>query len=74
MTLPMIQPKQPILPTKLNRSFRKMALKMVVMTTLKAPSGVTSMASVNEYATKLQISPMIMSVMPIHHQRFFRYP
>lgn len=46
----MIDPRMhmphPILPTKDSRSFRKIAERMVVMTTDKAPRGVTRMASV----------------------------
>ena len=71
-TEPIIQTKHPILPTKLNRSFRKMADRMVVMTTDNAPKGVTKMASTKAYATKLQTSPMIMSVMPVHQYAFLR--
>lgn len=37
--------KHPTLPTKLNLSFKKMALKIAVMTTLSAPNGVTKIAS-----------------------------
>lgn len=36
-------------------------------TTERAPRGVTRMASVKAYATKLRISPTIMRVMPVHH-------
>lgn len=45
-TEPTIQRKQATLPTRLRRSFRKMADRTVVMTTDSAPSGVTKMASV----------------------------
>lgn len=71
---PMIHEKQPTLPTKLSRSFRKIADKIVVITTDSAPSGVTKIASTKAYATKLQISPMIIRVMPVHHHTFFKYP
>lgn len=73
-TDPIIHEKQPTLPTKLSRSFRKIADKIVVITTDSAPSGVTKIASTKAYATKLQISPMIIKVMPVHHHAFFRYP
>ena len=46
-TDPIMQLKHPTLPTKLRRSFRKIADKMVVMTTERAPRGVTRMASTN---------------------------
>jgi hypothetical protein len=74
MTEPRIARAQDILPTKLKRSFKKMALKIVVMTTERAPRGVTRMASTNMYAAKLHISPMIIRVMPVHHHPFLRYP
>lgn len=45
-TEPTIHRKQATLPTMLRRSLRKMADRTVVMTTERAPSGVTKMASV----------------------------
>jgi hypothetical protein len=62
----------PTLPTNDNRSFRNrldpIALmsiqrewKIYAMTTVKAPSGVTRIASVKAYAAKLAISPIIIS-------------
>lgn len=44
---PIMQTKHPVFPTKLSRSFKKMADKMVVITTDSAPNGVTRMASTN---------------------------
>jgi hypothetical protein len=37
------------------------SLRVYATTTVKAPNGVTRMASVNAYATKFATSPMIMS-------------
>lgn len=45
MMEPMMQLTQPILPTKLKRSLRKMADRMAATTTVRAPMGVTRMAS-----------------------------
>lgn len=45
-------------------SLRKKCDKMAEMTTLRAPMGVTRMASVNAYATKLRISPMTIIIIP----------
>ena len=45
-TDPTMHRKQATLPTTLSRSLRKMADKTVVMTTDRAPRGVTRMASV----------------------------
>lgn len=73
-TDPMIHKKHPIFPTILSLSLRKMAEPMVVITTDNAPNGVTNIASTKAYATKLQISPMIMRVMPVHQNAFFKYP
>jgi hypothetical protein len=73
-TDPTMHKKQETLPTMLKRSLRKMAERIVVMTTDSAPSGVTRIASVKAYATKLQISPMIIRVIPVHQNAFFRYP
>lgn len=66
-TDPTMQLKQPTLPTKLRRSLRNMADRIAVTTTDRAPMGVTKMASTKAYATKLQTSPMIINVMPVHH-------
>lgn len=55
---PRIHRKQPTLPTKLRRSLRKMLLPIAAITTLNAPKGVTKIASVKAYATKLHISPI----------------
>jgi hypothetical protein len=73
-TDPMMHRKHPTFPTILNRSFRNIADRTVVMTTDKAPNGVTRIASTKAYATKLQISPIIINVMPVHQYAFFRYP
>jgi len=73
-TDPTMHEKHPTLPTKLSLSLRNIADKIVVITTDNAPNGVTRMASTKAYATKLQISPMIIRVIPVHHQTFFRYP
>ena len=54
MTDPTMQLKQPTLPTKLRRSFRKIPDRIAQITTESAPMGVTRMASVKAYATKLQ--------------------
>ena len=53
MTDPTMQLKQPTLPTKLRRSLRKMEERMAQMTTERAPMGVTRIASVKAYATRL---------------------
>lgn len=45
MTAPITHWKQPTLPTKLRRSLRNIADNTVVMTTLRAPKGVTRIAS-----------------------------
>lgn len=45
-TEPTMQRKHETLPTMLRRSLRKMAERTVVMTTERAPSGVTRIASV----------------------------
>ena len=42
---PTIHMKHPTFPTKLSRSFRKIADRMVVITTERAPRGVTRIAS-----------------------------
>jgi hypothetical protein len=44
----MMQSAQPILPKKERYSLRKMEARMAEITTERAPSGVTRMASVNE--------------------------
>lgn len=71
-TDPMMQLKQPTLPTKDSLSLRKIADRMAVITTDSAPMGVTRMASTKAYATKLHTSPMIMRIMPSHHHAFLR--
>ena len=53
MTDPTMQLKHPTLPTKLSRSLRNMEERMAQMTTDRAPMGVTRMASVKAYATRL---------------------
>jgi hypothetical protein len=73
-TDPIMHRKHPTFPTMLNRSFRKIADRIVVITTDSAPNGVTRIASTKAYATKLQISPIIINVMPVHQYAFFRYP
>jgi len=73
-TDPIMHKKHPTFPTILKRSFRKIADRIVVMTTDKAPRGVTRIASTKAYATKLQISPIIIKVMPVHQYAFFKYP
>lgn len=45
ITEPIMQLTQPTLPTKLSRSLRKIADRIVVTTTDRAPRGVTRMAS-----------------------------
>ena len=52
-TDPMMQLKQPTFPTKLKRSFKNMVDSIAHMTTERAPMGVTRMASVKAYATRL---------------------
>ena len=57
---------------------------MYATTTVKAPNGVTRIASVNAYAAKFAISPMIINtrirndfgknqLIPAHHVTFLRY-
>lgn len=58
---------------------------MYAMTTVNAPNGVTNIASVNAYAAKFAISPMIINtiavnkkfqleiLIPAHHVKFLRY-
>jgi len=52
-TDPMMQLKQPTFPTKLKRSFKNIVDSIAHMTTERAPMGVTRMASVKAYATRL---------------------
>ncbi len=52
-TDPMMQLKQPTLPTKLNRSFKNIVDNIAHITTERAPMGVTRIASVKAYATRL---------------------
>lgn len=40
--------------------------------TLRAPSGVTSMAGANPYAAKLAASPAAMVISPTHHNHSLR--
>jgi hypothetical protein len=41
--------------------------------TLRAPSGVTSIAGANPYAAKLAASPAAMVISPTHHNHSLRY-
>jgi len=52
-TDPMMQLKQPTFPTKLKRSFKNIVDSIAQITTERAPMGVTRIASVKAYATRL---------------------
>lgn len=70
ITEPTMHWKHPIHPKKDNFSFRNIEESIAQMTTESAPIGVTIMASTKAYAPKLQSSPHIIMIIPVHHRGY----
>lgn len=70
---PKMHNTHPSHPNRLNFSCKKIEDRIAETTTDRAPMGVTSTASVKEYATRFNTSPKIMMIIPLHHRGDFRY-
>lgn len=74
MVLPSKLSTQPIFPSRFIDSPSRWEDRTALIRTLRAPSGVTTVAGANMYAAKLATSPAPIVRSPPHQTQSFRYP